>query len=179
MTTLIVIVCLFVVGCVAFIMIKSTQKKAELAADVIAVAEEVPIKKQAPQSDVEVLVQKLIDLNIKIRTNPIHLDIRRKLESNFDLIRRLLPVCNEKYAGTELTYVINAMVNEYIPKMLHQFMDLQPESREESRAKFEESLDTLTEKLNKIDTLIENQEVGEFDGEAAFIKERFFQGITI
>ncbi|MCK5016488.1 MAG: hypothetical protein KAS32_05380 [Candidatus Peribacteraceae bacterium] len=178
MTTLVIVVALIAIAGVGFVLYKSNSEKVDSVVKAPE-AEEIPIKRQEAASDVEASIQKLIALNIKIRTTPIHLGIRRKLEANFDLIRRLLPVCNDKYSGTELTYVLNAMVNEYIPKMFFQFMELQPESKEAGRAKFEESLDILTEKLNKIDKLIESQEVGEFDGEAAFIKERFFQGITI
>lgn len=118
-------------------------------------------------------LQSLVALNIQIREGGLPADVTSKLEENIDALRRLIPELNDAHPGSELTWTVNRMATDYLPRIVTPYVALSPPVREEHRAEFLRSLQGLESELENIGELVRNAKVGEFQSKAAFLRARF------
>ena len=71
----------------------------------------------------------LVELNVAIREHAPPQEVTATLESNIDVLRRLLPELNDQYVGSELTWTVNRMAADYLPRIVHPFIQLRPPGR--------------------------------------------------
>ncbi|MEE9280083.1 MAG: hypothetical protein V3V67_07905 [Myxococcota bacterium] len=118
----------------------------------------------------------LVELNIAIREHALPQEVTATLESNIDVLRRLLPELNDQYVGSELTWIVNRMAVDYLPRIVHPFIQLRPPGRAEHQQELLESLGGLEAELENIEGLVRDQNVGDFRAKAAFLRTRFLDG---
>lgn len=121
-------------------------------------------------------LENLVELNIAIREQVLAEEVTAKLESNIDVMRRLLPELNDQYAGSELTWTVNRMAADYLPRIVHPFIQLPPSARAEHQRELLGSLSGLEAELENIQGLVRDQKVGDFRAKAAFLRTRFLEG---
>ena len=115
----------------------------------------------------------LVALNLQIRENAFPADVVAKLESNIDALRDVIPELNDDHVGSELTWTVNRMATDYLPRIVVPYAKLSPPGREEHREEFLRSLEGLEGELANIRELLRNARVGEFKTKAAFLRARF------
>lgn len=115
----------------------------------------------------------LVDLNLQVRENAFPADVIEKLETNIDALRDVIPELNDDHLGSELTWTVNRMATDYLPRIVVPYAKLSPPGREEHREEFLRSLEGLEAELENIRELLRNAKVGEFKTKAAFLRARF------
>lgn len=127
-----------------------------------------------PKTNVEKLEQELLELNIKIRVESFTVKVLNSIETIIDKIGDLLSELNAKYAGSDLTWVVNEMAHKYLPDVTNQYVSLGINERAQKETQILETLSGLNTKLDDINKLVSEQKVSEFDAEAKFLKIKFF-----
>jgi hypothetical protein len=118
-------------------------------------------------------LRRLVALNAAIREAGLPADVTSKLEQSIDALRQLVPELNDGYAGSELTWTVNRMASDYLPRIVTPYAALAPAARQEQRAELLRSLAGLEAELETIAELLRNAKVGEFQSKAAFLRARF------
>lgn len=121
-------------------------------------------------------LDRLVKLNIAIREHALSTDVVAKLEETIDDLRALLPELNDAHAGGELTWTINRMASDYLPRVVDPYVKLGAEAREQNRAELVGSLQGLEHELATIRELVRDRKTGEFQTKAAFLRARFLEG---
>ena len=115
----------------------------------------------------------LVRLNIQIREGGLPGDVTDKLEHSIDVLRELIPQLNDEHLGSELTWTINKMATDYLPRIVTPFVSLGPAARQEHEAELLKSLQGFEAELENIVGLLRDAKVGEFKTKAAFLRARF------
>ena len=136
-----------------------------------------PSEAATPAADLEDAwighLQSLVALDVQIRESGLPQDVTAKLEESIDVLRRILPELNDDHAGSELTWTVNRMATDYLPRILTPYVKLSPPAREEHREELLRSLEGLESELENIGDLVRSAKVGEFKTKAAFLRARF------
>ena len=125
--------------------------------------------KEVPQTPID----KLLTLNINIRKNIYDKELLDEIESIIDQLRDTLPILNESYKASELTWVANKMATDYLQKVINPFMKFKKEEQEQNKNSLLESLAEIKKELNEIISLVKDKKTSSFDTKAKFIKNRF------
>lgn len=123
-------------------------------------------------------LQSLVALNLTIREHALPDEVVSKLEENIDVLRRILPELNENHAGSELTWTVNRMAKDYLPRVVNPYVALSPAVRAEHQAELERSLVGLESELENIAGLVRSAKVGDFQSKAAFLRARFLDATS-
>jgi hypothetical protein len=118
-------------------------------------------------------LQSLVALNIQAREAGLPEDVMAKVEENIDDLRQVIPELNDDHAGSELTWTVNRMATDYLPRIVTPYVALAAGVRDEHRPEFLRSLEGLEKELANIVDLLRNAKVGEFQAKAAFLRARF------
>jgi len=121
-------------------------------------------------------LRSLAELNLAIRERALPQDVTVVLETNIDVLRRLVPELNGDYVGSDLTWTVNRMARDYLPRIVRPYLELSPVGRDEHRAELLKSLAGLESELENIAALLRDAKVGEFKTKAAFLRARFLEG---
>ncbi len=121
-------------------------------------------------------LQGLVRLNIDVREHGLPAATTEKLEQTIDVLRRLIPELNDNYVGSELTWTVNRMATNYLPRIVTPYVALAPPARTEHEAELLKSLVGLESELANIAGLVRDAKVGEFKTKAAFLRARFLDG---
>ncbi len=133
--------------------------------------------KADPRKELRALLGGLIELNIRIREEGLSDRVLARVEGIIDKQRGLLPEINERYPTHELTWTLNQMAKEYLPKVLNPFLALSKTDRDEREAELMKSLDGLEAEVDNVEDLVRGDKMGDFKAKAAFLRARFVQGI--
>lgn len=118
-------------------------------------------------------IEKLLELNLEIRKGIFDTELIEKIESIIDKLRDILPVLNEKYRASELTWVANKMASNYLQKVIHPFIDFKKSEQSENKSSLMESLSQIEKELDETIALVNENKESDFDTKAKFIKTRF------
>lgn len=121
-------------------------------------------------------LDRLVALNVQIREGAMPEDVVAKLEQSIDVLRRVVPELNDAHPGSELTWTVNRMATDYLPRIVTPYVALAPPVREEHREEFLRSLEGLESELENIAELLRSAKVGDFQTKAAFLRARFLDG---
>ncbi len=121
-------------------------------------------------------LQSLVRLNIQIREGGLPARVCERLEHSVDVLRDVIPQLNDDYVGSELTWTINKMATDYLPRIVTPFVALGPAARQEHEAELLKSLQGFDAELENIAGLLRDAKVGEFKTKAAFLRARFLDG---
>ncbi|MFQ5796086.1 MAG: hypothetical protein ACE5JP_13700 [Candidatus Bipolaricaulia bacterium] len=119
------------------------------------------------------LLDGLVKLNIKIRTEALPTKAMSVIERIIDKLRKLLPEMNQNYTGNDLTWEVNRTAEVYLPKVIDPYVDLSSTQRNKKRVLLLESLKVLEEALDEVVKLVRENKEGEFAAKAKFLKARF------
>ena len=133
--------------------------------------------KADPRKELRALLDGLVELNIRIREEGLSDRVLARVEGIIDKQRGLLPEINERYPTHELTWTLNQMAKEYLPKVLNPFLALSKADRDEREAELMKSLDGLEAEVDNVEGLVRGDKMGDFKAKAAFLRARFVQGI--
>ena len=120
-------------------------------------------------------LEQLLALNLKVREQALAEPVTAKLEEIIDELRGLVPELSEDHAGSELTWIVNRMASDYLPRIVNPFVGLSPAGRAENQDELLSSLEGLENELANIRELVRNHKVGEFKAKAAFLRTRFLE----
>ena len=132
--------------------------------------------KADPRQELLALLDGLVALNILVREEGLHADVLQRVEKIIDKLRPLLPEINERYPAHELTWTLNQMAKEYLPKALRPYVALGRQDREDRRAELLKSLDGVEAEIDNVAELVRGDKMGDFKAKAAFLRARFVQG---
>ena len=133
--------------------------------------------KPDPRKELRALLDGLIELNIRIREEGLGDHDLSRFEGIIDKLRELLPGINQRYPTHELTWTLNQMAKEYLPKVVNPFVALSAADRDERQAELMTSLDGLEAEVDNVAELIRGDKLGDFKAKAAFLRARFVQGV--
>lgn len=124
----------------------------------------------------ENLLRGLVMFNKKLRLDPfLQEEILEKLEKIVDKLAEIVPRSNKEHPGSELTYVANRMVTNYLPELLDPYLDLSPQAREGELAKLMKTLHSLEEEIDNIINLVDQRKVNEFRVQDTFLRHKFHE----
>ncbi|MBI1355455.1 MAG: hypothetical protein GC160_14005 [Acidobacteria bacterium] len=133
--------------------------------------------KADPRKQLRELFDGLVSLNILVREEGLHTAVLARVEGIIDKLRALLPEINERYPSHELTWTLNQMAKEYLPKAMRPYVALGRQDREDRRAELLKSLDGLEAEIDNVAELVRGDKMGDFKAKAAFLRARFVQGL--
>lgn len=136
-----------------------------------------PPPKPDPRRELLDLLDRLVELNIRIREQGLAEAVLARVEGIVDKLRGLLEETNERHPGHELTWTLNQMAKEYLPKVLNPFLALSPPDREACAAELLRSLGGLEAEVDNVADLVQSDKMGDFKAKAAFLRARFVQGL--
>lgn len=129
-----------------------------------------------PREELKGMLDGLVNLNIRIREEAIATDVLSRLEGIMDKLRGLLEDVNERHPRHELTWTLNQMAKQYLPKITDPYLALAPADREKSGNEILRSLNGLEAEIDNVADLVQNEKMGDFKAKAAFLRARFVQG---
>ncbi len=118
-------------------------------------------------------LERLVAVDLAVREHALSDGVVARIETAIDALRRLLPELNRDYTGSGLTWTVNRMASDYLPRIVSPYVALSPEARADHEAELLASLDGLTRELAKIEELVRGARVGDFQAKAAFLRARF------
>ena len=133
--------------------------------------------KPDPRKELRARLDGLVELNIRIREEGLGDQALSRFEGIIDKLRELLPGINQRYPTHELTWTLNQMAKEYLPKGVNPFVALSALDRDERQAELMTSLDGLEAEVDNVAELIRGDKLGDFKAKAAFLRARFVQGV--
>jgi hypothetical protein len=117
----------------------------------------------------------LVDLNIRIREKGLAETILARVEHIIDKLRDLLEDINERHPEHELTWTLNQMAKQYLPKVMNPYLALSVKDRDGSQEELLRSLDGLEAEIDNVADLVRGDKLGDFKAKAAFLRARFVQ----
>lgn len=120
-------------------------------------------------------LQRMLELDLLAREKAAPTPVLEKIEQTLDDLRRLIPELNQAHAGGELTWTVNRMALDYMPRLVEPFLALDPGARDERQEEFMRSLVGLESEVANIEALVRDRKTGDFQSKAAFLRARFFE----
>jgi hypothetical protein len=140
-----------------------------------------PERETAPKVDPAVEVRNmfdgLVEINIRIREEGLPSAVISRVEGIIDKLRELLPDINERHPTHELTWTLNQMAKEYLPKVINPYLALSLADRTSRQKELLESLNGLEAEIDNVAELVQGEKMGDFKAKAAFLRARFVQGL--
>ena len=102
-----------------------------------------------------------------------------KFESIADKLGSIVPKANREHPGSELTYVVNRMVTNYLPELLEPYVALSSNAREGEIVTLMDTLNSLESEIDSIIKLIEERKVNEFRVQDTFLRHKFSENTII
>ena len=134
-----------------------------------------PPRKPDPRQRLLEMLGSLVSLNIRIRENGLAKSILARVEGIIDKLRDLLEDLNERHPDHELTWTLNQMAREYLPKVMNPYLELSAKDRDRSQRELLRSLDGLEAEVDNVADLVRGDKLGDFKAKAAFLRARFVQ----
>lgn len=131
--------------------------------------------KPDPRAELIGMLDRLLDLNLRIREGAIGAELEDRLEGIIDKLRGLLEDLNQRHPGHDLTWTVNQMAKQYLSKVTSPYLALTPKDRRASRSEFLRSLDGLESEVDNVADLVRGEKMGDFKAKAAFLRARFVQ----
>ena len=128
-----------------------------------------------PAAELRGLLDNLVTVNIAIREEGLATDVVTRVEGIIDKLRELLPGINERHNGHELTWAVNKMAKDYLPRVVNPYVALSQTERESRRRELLNSLNGLEAELDNVADLVRNEKLGDFRAKAAFLRARFVE----
>jgi len=124
----------------------------------------------------ENLLEQLLSLNKKIRLDPsLEKEVLEKLESIIDKLGKIVPRTNREHPGSELTYVANRMITNYLPELLDPYLGLSAQARDGETSKLLTTLNSLDAEIDNIINLVDQRKVNEFRVQDTFLRHKFHE----
>lgn len=136
-----------------------------------------PSPKPNPRQRLLKMLGSLLDLNLRIREQGLAASVLARVEGIIDKLRGLLEEINERHPEHELTWTLNQMAKEYLPKVMNPYLALSPDDRDRSMQELLRSLDGLEAEIDNVADLVRGDKLGDFKAKAAFLRARFVQGV--
>ena len=119
-------------------------------------------------------LEQILAMNKKLRLDPyLKKEVLDKFESIADKLGNIVPKANREHPGSELTYVVNRMVTNYLPELLDPYLALSPDAREGEITTLMATLNSLETEIDSIIKLIEERKVNEFRVQDTFLRHKF------
>jgi len=129
--------------------------------------------KSSPTQKENTPIDELLFLNINIRKKIFNKELIDSIEKIIDKLRDVLPLLNDKYKASELTWVANKMATDYLQKVLNPYMEFSFQTQKEKQEDLLLSLQQIEKELDDTIELVKKNETSLFDTKAKFIKNRF------
>lgn len=138
---------------------------------------EEPKEEPVTKNPVEVLLEELFSLNLKLRTKyGTPEDVTLAIEKILDKLISLIPQMNERFRGEELTWEVNRMGNYHINNLLENYLQMDKEEREANKGKILDSIKAIETDLQEVDELVKQAKLGDFERKAKSIKMKYGKG---
>ena len=134
-----------------------------------------PPAKPHPRDLLLGLLGGLVELNIRIREKGLADTVLARVEGIIDKLRDLLEDINSRHPDHELTWTLNQMAREYLPKVMGPYLALSAADRASSEGELLRSLDGLEAEVDNVADLVRGDKMGDFKAKAAFLRARFVQ----
>ena len=131
--------------------------------------------KPDPRQRLLEMLGSLVSLNIRIRETGLAESILARVEGIIDKLRDLLEDLNERHPDHELTWTLNQMARDYLPKIMNPYLELSANDRNRSQGELQRSLDGLEAEIDNVADLVRGDKMGDFKAKAAFLRARFVQ----
>lgn len=118
-------------------------------------------------------LETLLILNLEVRKGIFDSELIEEIESIIDKLRDILPILNERYKASELTWVANKMATNYLQKIIHPFIHFKKNEQIKNKNSLMESLAQIEKELDETIALVNENKESDFDTKAKFIKTRF------
>lgn len=123
---------------------------------------------------VEGHLEKILALNKQLRLDPyLESEVLGKAETILDKLSGILPRVNREHTGSEVTYVINRMVTDYLPELFGPFLQLSDDARKGELESLMGTLNALDQEIDNIIKLVEDRKVNEFRVQDTFLRHKF------
>jgi hypothetical protein len=119
-------------------------------------------------------LKKVIELYLECKLNRIDTVIVAELAGIIEKLFEILPRLNSEHPGTELTYVVNKICDEYLHQIVGTYLKLSRESQDAQKGEVVNVLRGLKTEIIDIYGLIESKSVGDFKTHAKFVRNKFF-----
>jgi len=120
-------------------------------------------------------LERLVELNLVIREADLSPAVVAQIEGTIDVLRSLVPQLNTEHTGSELTWTVNRMATDYLPRILEPYAKLSGSERQKNESELVKSLSGLEGELQNIQNLVRQAMEGEFKNRAAFLRARFLE----
>lgn len=175
MELVLVVVAIAIILGVLFVILK--KKKADKGSVINPSADGMNSVSQTKVSEKEIVpieVQKrraLLRINLLVRTDSQRdEEVIELVENIISGLLKIINKLNADYANSELTFVMNNVVDEYLPNTLKGYLNLSPEYRRKKKPKLIESLGKLQERIISVVDKVQKQDASSFNTEAQFMK---------
>lgn len=127
-------------------------------------------KVKEPENSFEKSIMKVSQL---IRLELKEKEIILKSESIIDDIIKTKEQLDAKNGFSEKRAIFNRILDEYLPVLLKRYIELDKKSAESQRVNLMDRLDMLKKEVNEILTMVENDDVDEFEKQQRIINGMF------
>ena len=157
------IVGLIAIGAIGFVLYSGQKKKEK----------EVPVSQEKTLDPIEDSIQKLFDLNLRLRLVNPSKELIESFENVVDKTRHLLPILNEKDKFSELTVTVNRIPVKYLPSLIEPYIAVSSKERDSMEADISANLNTLSSELDRIQEALDNGEKDSYQRMSVLIDNLF------
>ena len=130
------------------------------------------VEAQRPTDKTDRILAALLQFNITLRDSVSNAEVVESTERVIDLVKELIEPVNRVHIS-EMTPVVNRMVEKYLPSLIIPFMKLTDEQQAQNVSTLLEKLGKLEAELNKVKDALKTQNTAAFDKQAEFISAMF------
>ena len=129
------------------------------------------------EAELTTLMGRLVNLNILIRTtHGLSPESAQAIEEVIDLLRDTVPQMIARHPSESLTYELKRISVEHLARIVKEFVDLSPDSRQRHVEAFIVSLKDIRTQVKRAREIVEHNEVAEFKVMASFLKTKYSSG---
>lgn len=117
--------------------------------------------------------RRLVQMNFDLRERAGPAASTAAIETSVDRLRALLPTLAEQSFGGELSWTVNRMAKDYLPRIVDPFLRLTDEQQAEREPELLKSLEGLHAELANVEEIVDGRLEADFKTKAAFLRARF------
>lgn len=172
--TTIIIVTVFLASVIGFGLLMKHFRTKGLKTKENPIKPPTPKSKEPPEEEYRHILDALIKTNLMVRKDrEFPRELLLNVEQIIDDLKAVIPTMMEKYPGEALTWELKKIGRTHLKKIIKEYLDLSPESRQAQLDTFRTAVQQLQEVIFRSRQIAEKNETAEFKTMALFLGQKF------
>lgn len=132
------------------------------------------LNEESSQLDLSLYALRQVNIEARLQVG-LDSQVLESIETLIDSISQLIPLLNQSHPSAEMTWVIHKVSQDHLNLLCGKYFNLGVHAKQEGLGSFLDSMRGLQSEVNKIQSLLDDQDQSKFDAEAKYLKQKYFK----